>query len=91
MTKSHGSWRQLTYRRKYALEVTRQEGVCVKEARCKFCKYFSRQVLLNNRKRGPHRIDQFYAVLFRADLMLKCVEGRHVVKWANYVPLSSDE
>jgi hypothetical protein len=39
MTKSRGSW-QLSYRRKYALEVIQQEGACVKEARCKFCKYF---------------------------------------------------
>jgi hypothetical protein len=74
MTKSRGSW-QLSYRCKYALEVTRQEGACVKEARYKFCKYFDRQVLLNNRKRGPHRTNQFYAVPFRANLMLKHVEG----------------
>jgi hypothetical protein len=90
MTKSHGSW-QLSYRRKYALEVIRQEGVCVKEARCKFCKYFGRQVLLNNRKCGPCRIDQFYAVPFHADLMLKHVEGQHTVKWAEYVALLSGE
>jgi hypothetical protein len=58
MTKSCGS-SQFSYRRKYALEVTRQEGACVKEARCKFCKYFDQQVFLNNRKRPPRRIDQF--------------------------------
>jgi len=46
---------------------------------------------LNNRKRGPRRIDQFYAVLFRADLMLKHVEGQHAVKWAEYIALLSGE
>jgi hypothetical protein len=90
MTKSRGSW-QLSYRRKYALEVIRQEGACVKEARCKFCKYFGGQVLLNNCKRGPRKTDQFYAISFRVDLMLKHVEGQHVVKWAEYVALLSSE
>ncbi|KAH9564271.1 hypothetical protein CY35_04G016800 [Sphagnum magellanicum] len=85
MTKSRGSW-QLSYWHKYALEVIRQEGACVKEARCKFYKYFGRQILLNNRKRGPRRIDQF-----RADLMLKHVEGQHAVKWAEYIALLSGE
>jgi hypothetical protein len=66
--------------------VIRQEGACVKEARCK---YFGRQVLLNNRKHGPRRTDQFYAIPFHADLMLKHVKGQHAVKWAKYVALSS--
>jgi len=88
MTKSSGSW-QLSYRRKYALQVIRQEGACVKEARCKFYKYFGRQVFLNNRKRGLRRTNQFYAVPFRADLMFKHVEGQHVVKWAEYIALLS--
>ncbi len=71
--------------------MTRQEGACVKEAHCKFCKYFGRQVLLNNRKCGLHRTNQFYAVSFRVDLMLKHVEGQHAVKWAEYLALLSDE
>jgi hypothetical protein len=90
MTKSRSNW-QLSYQRKYALEVTRQEGTCDKEAHCKFCKYFGRQVLLKNHKRGPRRTDQFYAISFRADLMLKHVEGQHAVKWAKYVALSFGE
>jgi hypothetical protein len=46
---------------------------------------------LNNRKRGPRRTDQFYAVPFRVDLMFKHVEGQHAVKWAEYVALLSGE
>jgi len=42
MTKSCGNWQLSYYWRKYALEVIRQEGACVKEARCKFYKYFGR-------------------------------------------------
>jgi hypothetical protein len=46
---------------------------------------------LNNRKCGPRRIDQFYVVPFRVDLILKHVEGQHAVKWAEYVALLSGE
>jgi hypothetical protein len=46
---------------------------------------------LNNRKRDPRRIDQFYAVPFYANLMLKHVEGQHAIKWAEYVVLLSCE
>jgi hypothetical protein len=46
---------------------------------------------LNNCKRGPHRTDQFYAISFHANLMLKHVEGQHAVKWAEYIALSSNE
>jgi hypothetical protein len=80
MMKSCNNW-QLSYWRKYTLEVIRQEGACVKEARSNFCKYFGQQVLLNNCKCGPRRTDQFYAVLFHADLMFKHVEGQHGVKY----------
>jgi hypothetical protein len=46
---------------------------------------------LNNRKCGLRRSDQFYAVPFRADLMLKHVEGQHAIKWAEYVALLSSK
>jgi len=90
MTKSHGMW-QRSYPCKYGLEVTEQEGACVKAAHCRFCKYYSRQVPLSNRKRGPRKTDQFYTVPFRADLIVKHLEGQHTDKWAEYVTLSPSE
>jgi len=90
MTKSHGMW-QHSYPRKYSLEVTKQEGVCVKVAHCRFCKYYGRQVSLSNRKRGPRETDQFYTVPFHADLIVKHLEGQHTNKWAEYVALSPGE
>ncbi len=90
MTKSRGMW-QRSYPRKYGLEMTEQEGACVKAARCRFCKYYGRQVPLSNRKRGPRKTDQFYTVPFRADLIVKHLEGQHTDKWAEYVALSPNE
>jgi len=73
------------------LEVTEQEGTHVKAARCRFYKYYGRQVLLSNCKRGPRKTDQFYTVPFRADLIVKHLERQHTNKWAEYVALSLDE
>jgi len=87
MTKSRGMW-QRSYPRTYGLEVTQQEGTHIKVARCRFCKYYGRQVPLNNRKRGPCKTDQFYTVPFRANLIVKHLEGQHANKWAEYVALS---
>ncbi len=88
--KSRGMW-QRSYPRKYGLEVTKQEGAHVKAAHCRFCKYYGRHVLLSNRKRGPRKTEQFYMVLFRADFIVKHLEGQHINKWADYVALSPDE
>jgi hypothetical protein len=82
---------QCSYPHKYGLEVTEQEGVCVKAARCKFCKYYGRQVPLSNRKCDPRKTDQFYTVPFRVDLIVKHLEGQHADKWAKYVALSLGE
>ncbi|CAM6023710.1 unnamed protein product [Sphagnum balticum] len=90
MMKSRDMW-QHSYSRKYGLEVTEQEGACVKAARCRFCKYYGRQVPLNNRKRGPCKTDQFYTVPFCVDLIVKHLEGQHTDKWAEYVALSPNE
>jgi hypothetical protein len=90
MTKSRGMW-QRSYLRKYGLEMTKQEGACVKAACCRFCKYYGRQISLSNYKRGPRKIDQFYTVPFRTDLIAKHLEGQHTDKWAEYVALSPGE
>ncbi len=82
---------QHSYSRKYGLEVTEQQGAHIKAARCRFCKYYGRQVSLSNRKRGPRKTDQFYMVPFRADLIVKHLEGQHIDKWAEYVALSPGE
>ncbi len=82
---------QRSYPRKYGLEVTEQEGAHVKAARCRFCKYYGRQVSLSNRKRGLRKIDQFYTVPFRANLIVKHLEGHHTDKWADYVALLPNE
>ncbi|CAK9253641.1 unnamed protein product [Sphagnum jensenii] len=82
---------QHSYSRKYDLEVTEQEGAHVKATRCKFCKYYGRQVLLSNRKRGPRKTDQFYTIPFRTDLIVKHLEGQHTNKWAEYVASSHGE
>ncbi|CAK9276987.1 unnamed protein product [Sphagnum jensenii] len=90
MTKSRGMW-QCSYPRKYGLEVTEQEGAHVKAARCRFCKYYGRQVSLSNRKHGLRKTDQFYTVPFRANLIVKHLEGHHTDKWADYVALLPNE
>jgi len=90
MTKSRGMW-QRSYPRKYGLEVIEQEGACIKAAHCRFYKYYDREVLLSNRKCGPHKTDQFYTVPFRADLIVKHLEGQHADKWVEYVALSPNE
>ncbi|CAK9269703.1 unnamed protein product [Sphagnum jensenii] len=90
MTKSRGMW-QRSYPRTYGLEVTQQEGTHIKVARYRFCKYYGLQVPLNNRKRGPCKTDQFYTVPFRANLIVKHLEGQHADKWAEYVALSPGE
>jgi hypothetical protein len=82
---------QRSYPCKYGLEVTEQEGAHVKAARCRFCKYYGRQVSLSNRKCGVHKTDQFYMVPFRTDLIVKHLEGQHTDKWVEYVALSPGE
>ncbi len=82
---------QCSYPHKYGLEVTEQEGACVKAARCKFCKYYGWQVPLSNRKCDPRKTDQFYTVPFRVDLIVKHLEGQDADKWAKYVALSLGE
>jgi hypothetical protein len=71
--------------------VTEQEGACVKAARCRFYKYYDRQVPLSYRKRGPRKTDQFYTIPFRTDLIVKHLEGQHTDKWAKYIALSPSE
>jgi hypothetical protein len=83
-------WRR-SYSCKYGLEVTEQEGARVKAARWRFCKYYGRQVSLSNHKHGPHKTDQFYTVPFRANLIVKHLEGQHTDKWVEYVALSPGE
>jgi len=39
----------------------------------------------------PRKTDQFYTVPFRADLIVKHLEGQHTDKWAEYVALSPSE
>ncbi|CAK9863424.1 unnamed protein product [Sphagnum jensenii] len=87
---TRGRW-LTSYKRKYGLLVTEQDGARVKAARCKFCKYFGRTVPIHNRKRKACTTDQFYSEPFRADLMKKHVEGQHANKWGEYNALSSSE
>jgi hypothetical protein len=74
MTKLLGIW-QCSYSRKYDLEATERVGAHVKAARCRFCKYYGRQVSLSNCKRGPRKTDQFYMVSFCVNLIVKHLEG----------------
>ncbi|CAK9874003.1 unnamed protein product [Sphagnum jensenii] len=82
---------QHSYMRKYGLEVTKQEGAHVKAARCRFCKYYGRQVPLSNRKHGPRKTDHFYTVPSCANLSVKHLEGQHADKWAEYIALLPGE
>ncbi|CAK9864328.1 unnamed protein product [Sphagnum jensenii] len=86
MMKSRGMW-QRSYPHKYGLEVTEQESARTKAACYRFCKYYGRQVPLNNRKRGLRKIDKFYTVPFCVDLIVKHLEWQHADKWAEYVAL----
>ncbi|KAH9180189.1 hypothetical protein AeNC1_017167, partial [Aphanomyces euteiches] len=87
---SRGTW-QKAYSRKYALEVIRQEGLVIKEVRCKMCKYFGRQIETIGRKRGARTTDQFYSGKFRADTMTAHLAKQHATKWAEYQRLSPVE
>ncbi|CEP00974.1 hypothetical protein PBRA_008286 [Plasmodiophora brassicae] len=85
---SRGKW-QRTYARKFALEVTCQEGHVVKKARCKMCLYFGREIVAAGRKRGARTTDQFYSGKFRADTMTAHLQNQHATKWAEYQLLSA--
>ncbi|RHY20099.1 hypothetical protein DYB32_010111 [Aphanomyces invadans] len=88
-SKAKHSW-QPSYARKYALDITSQDGLVVKSARCKFCFYFGRCVATEaggiKRKRGPRTINQFFGEQFRSDVITKPQPGE---KWAEYSAQSS--
>ncbi|CAM6057369.1 unnamed protein product [Sphagnum tenellum] len=87
---ARGIW-QSSYKRKYGLLVTQQDGLRVKGTRCKFCKYFGREVSLDNRKRGARKTNQFYTEPFRTDVITRHLENQHASKWAEYSALSADD
>ncbi|RHY22233.1 hypothetical protein DYB32_009561 [Aphanomyces invadans] len=86
-SKAKHSW-QPSYARKYALEITSQDGLVVKSARCKFSFYFGRCVATETggikRKRGPRTTNQFFGEQFRSDVITKHMQSQQSEKWAEY-------
>ena len=80
---SRGSWQE-SYRRKYGLEVTEQDGAVVKSARCKFCMFFGRQVNSDGRKRGARGTDQFFNIPLRTDAIQRHLLTQHADSLKEY-------
>ncbi|ETV92087.1 hypothetical protein H310_13506 [Aphanomyces invadans] len=80
-------------RRKYALDITSQDGLVVKSAHCKFCFYFGRCVATEaggiKRKRGPRTTNQFFGEQFRSEVITKHMQSQHSEKWTEYSAQSS--
>ncbi|RHY29182.1 hypothetical protein DYB32_005359 [Aphanomyces invadans] len=80
-------------RRKCAQDITSQDGLVVKSARCKFCFYFGRCVATEaggiKRKRGPRTTNQFFGEQFRSEVITKHMQSQHSEKWTEYSAQSS--